>query len=191
MSLFSEVWSSRNSGAQFSHDRQYRYRLWRCWGDPGKRVAFIGLNPSTADEHKDDPTIRRCIGFAKRWGFGAYEMLNLFGWRSTDPRGLLEPADPVGLGTQHMTFHTAVQCELVVLAWGSHARLRKLIRARLATLDLPAVPTIVLGLSKDGSPRHPLYLPYDTPRLNAASVRSADIDLLPNRPPYLSKGDLQ
>ncbi len=82
------------SGAHLSPCRQYRYRLWRDW-DPGAgRCVFVGLNPSTADEHTDDPTIRKCVGFAKRWGFGAIDMVNLFAYRSTSPKGLLTQECP-------------------------------------------------------------------------------------------------
>jgi hypothetical protein len=77
--------SSRSAGATFSKDRRYRYRLWRSWGDPELRCVFVGLNPSTADESNDDPTIRKCVGFAKLWGFGAVDVVNLFAFRSTDP----------------------------------------------------------------------------------------------------------
>src|SRR5579885_902200 len=83
--------------ATFSEDRRYRYTLTRVWGDQaGERCAFILLNPSTADAEKDDPTIRRCISYARRWGFAGLEILNLFAWRSTDPRALRMVPDPVG-----------------------------------------------------------------------------------------------
>src|SRR5579859_5937119 len=90
---------SMRAGATFSACRTYRYRLWRSWEPRGSRCVFVGLNPSTADESTDDATIRKCVGFAKRWGFGAIEVVNLFayaGVRSTDPRSLLGVSDPVG-----------------------------------------------------------------------------------------------
>ena len=76
------------SGAHFSPCERYRYRLWRCWDASKWKLAIIGLNPSTATHEEDDPTIRRCIGFAKRDGYGGLLMLNLFALRSTDPKGL-------------------------------------------------------------------------------------------------------
>ena len=81
----------------FSPCRRYRYTLWRAWDmfNPGY-VMFIGLNPSTADEVQDDPTIRRCIGYAKEWGYGAFCMTNIFAFRATDPRVMKAQADPVG-----------------------------------------------------------------------------------------------
>jgi hypothetical protein len=90
LSLLSE------SGAEFSECQQYRYTLWRTWDSQADRVMFIGLNPSTADETEDDPTIRRCIRFAKDWGYGGILMMNAYAYRSTAPRGLKQVTDPIG-----------------------------------------------------------------------------------------------
>jgi hypothetical protein len=163
-----DLFASLYSGAAFSPCRKYRYRLWRTWGDPQKRVAFIGLNPSTADESKDDPTIRKCIGFAKRWGYGGLTMLNLFGWRSTDPKGLREPADPVGLDNDTAIGFACIDAERVVFAWGSHQPVRELLAKRAADLrekydKVFRSRAVVLGRCADGNPRHPLMLPYTTP----------------------------
>src|SRR5271157_168450 len=84
------------SGATFSLCRTWRYKLWRRWSAAVPMVTFIGLNPSTADEINDDPTVRRCLGFARRWGFGGMSMLNVFAYRSTNPRALRAATDPVG-----------------------------------------------------------------------------------------------
>lgn len=156
-----------DSGATFSPCRTWRYHLWRSWGDREHRVAFIGLNPSTADETVDDPTIRKCIGFAKRWGFGAYDMLNLFGWRSTDPMGLLEATNPVGSENNAVIAEVCRNAHRIVFAWGRHnARVRALVQKRLAAAPWLAVPATcevgTLGRAQDGSPRHPLMLAYDT-----------------------------
>jgi len=155
-----------NSGATFSPCRQYRYRLWRVWGDGNHRCVFVGLNPSTADETRDDPTIRKCVGFSKRWGFGAIDMLNLFAWRSTDPTGLLSVDDPVGSDNDRTLAEVLSFAHRVVWAWGRHnARVRKLVAARLGAWH--AVPKVcdvgTLGRADDGSPRHPLMLAYSTP----------------------------
>ena len=154
-----------DSGATFSPCRLYRYHLWRAWGDREKRVAFIGLNPSTADETEDDPTIRRCIGFAKRWGFGAYDMLNLFAWRSTDPMGIVRP-DPIGVDNDATILRVAKSAGRVVLCWGSHKKLGHLVperavavRALLASLSGRVGH---LGRNHDGMEKHPLYLPNTT-----------------------------
>jgi hypothetical protein len=166
-----------DSGATFSACRKYRYRLWRAWGDREKRCCFIGLNPSTADELEDDPTIRKCIGFAKRWGFGAYDMLNLFGWRSTNPLGLLTTPDPIGPENRAVVAETIRNAKRVVLAWGSHdRRVRELVRALIKGNTAPTVTPMpwgivpplgvevgTLGRNDDGSPKHPLMLAYALP----------------------------
>lgn len=161
------------AGAEFSPCRRWRYQLWREW-QAGPRCVFIGLNPSTADEAEDDPTIRKCIGFAKRWGFGSLTMLNLFGHRSTDPAGLLTVPDPGGPGNRDAMQLAIDRASRVVLAWGSHSlKVRALVRPLVevhGTSALPwgliAPPTAdvgILGRNADGSPRHPLMLAYATP----------------------------
>ena len=83
-------------GAIFDINGRYRYSLWRAWSSYHPRIAFVLLNPSTADEQRNDPTIRRCIGFARAWNFGSMEVVNLFAYRTTDCRELLKIDDPVG-----------------------------------------------------------------------------------------------
>jgi hypothetical protein len=158
-----------DSGATFSPDGFYRYRLWRSWGDREHRCIFFGLNPSTADEATDDPTIRKCVGFAKRWGFGAIDMVNLFAWRSTQPARLLDVANPVGPDNDETITRVLDGASRVVWAWGQHsAAVRRLVRGRLrfATGRWFTIPERceagVLGRALDGSPRHPLMLPYCT-----------------------------
>ncbi len=142
--------------AYFSPCRTWRYCLTRdvapLTGEG--TVAFIGLNPSTADETADDPTIRRCIGFARSWGYARLKMLNLFAFRSTDPTGLVTAADPVGPENDHVIAVTVGGCDLVVAAWGAfpyEARVRDV-------LELVSDPHC-LGVNRNGSPRHPLYVP--------------------------------
>lgn len=142
------------SGAEFSDCERYRYSLWRQWSD-GPAVMFIGLNPSTADATLDDPTIRRCIGFAKSWGFGKLLMTNLFAWRDTSPRDMLAAKDPIGPLNDKALVEASAQATLAIAAWGAYgthlqrdAAVRKL------------VPHLhYLRLTKDGHPGHPLYLP--------------------------------
>src|SRR5581483_1096528 len=144
--------------AVFSADRAYRYRLSRAWGD-GARVCFVLLNPSTADETQDDPTIRRCIGYAKDWGFGGLEIVNLFALRSTDPRALYRHLEPEGRpeNDEHI-LQAAHDSELVIVAWGSHGSLNH--RSSVVAPALKRVaPTFCLSVLKDGAPGHPLYLP--------------------------------
>lgn len=82
--------------ATLSEDRKYRYTLTRIWDETKPKVMFIGLNPSTADETKDDPTIIRCINFAKSWGYGGLEMTNLFAFRATNPKVMKNEKEPIG-----------------------------------------------------------------------------------------------
>ena len=126
-------------------------------------VTFIGLNPSTADETLDDPTIRRCIRFARDWGFARLKMLNLYAYRATDPYALNEPDDPVGPDNLCTIAKVVGGSDLVVCAWGCnpfvYAPLR--VNQTQAVLDLVAAPH-ALGVTKGGYPRHPLYVRADT-----------------------------
>ncbi len=144
--------------ALFSDDRVYRYTLTRVWDIDGPRMCWILLNPSTADQHKDDPTIRRCIAFAKTWNFGGMNLLNLFAYRSTNPDVLPRVADPFGpLNLEHITATTR-PAPLIVCGWGRKAPFGHDKRV-LAMLRQLGRPLYCLGTNGDGSPRHPLYLP--------------------------------
>lgn len=149
--------------AIFSEDRQHRYTLWREWcpadGSIQKPYAmFIGLNPSTADEVQDDPTIRRCIGFAKLWGYRALCMTNLFAFRATNPKDMASAVDPVGPDNDKWLRASALQAEVIVAAWGKEgAFMKRDIHVINMFADLKC-----LGTNKDGSPKHPLYLKKDT-----------------------------
>ena len=147
------------STATFSPCRTYRYSLTRVWDADLPRVAFIGLNPSTADETADDPTIRRCIGFARRWGFGSMVVVNCFALRSTYPKGLRRSSDPVGPGNDRAIIRVVRSVDRVVAAWGAHGGYLDRDTRVLAMLPDDAM---CLGVTLDGSPRHPLYLPSET-----------------------------
>lgn len=140
--------------ASFCPYRIYRYSLSRRWG-PGAYAMFIGLNPSTADETQDDPTIRRCIGFARAWGYDALCMTNLFAYRATDPREMKRQADPVGRDNDAALQELASGAGVVVAAWGAHGA--HLGRDAAVRKMLPRLH--YLRLTKDGHPGHPLYLP--------------------------------
>jgi hypothetical protein len=146
-------------GATFTDDRRYRYRLWRKWG-MGQTVAFLGLNPSTADESKDDPTIRRCRNFAHAWGFDGMWMLNLYGWRSTDPRALWDGTvlDLIGPGHDESLVDVSRQVAFVVCAWGAFPKAQARGQHVLGLLHSAGVETRALGLTASGFPAHPLYL---------------------------------
>lgn len=135
----------------------YRYALGRGWGDRAERVCWVMLNPSTADATVNDPTIRKCIGYSRQWGFGAMVVVNLFALRATNPRELLKVADPIGPRNDEVLSIQAATARTVVVAWGTKGILMG--RDRKVLDRLP--PVRHLGLTKDGHPKHPLYLRGD------------------------------
>jgi hypothetical protein len=150
------------TGAILDPSRSWRYRLSRRWDPAGATVAFVLLNPSTADETTDDRTLGRCLGFARAWGFGALVVVNCFAWRSTDPAALLRAADPVGPDNDGHILAAAREAQTVVLGWGDRGRLRGRGAEVLALLGGVAEPQC-LGRTRRGQPRHPLYVPGGTP----------------------------
>lgn len=137
----------------------YRYELTRAWG-PGPRPVFVMLNPSTADSDVDDPTVRRCTGFARSWGFHGVVIVNLYAYRATDPRALRRVDDPVGPGNDAYIAKWAREAAQehvpVVAAWGVNADTGRVAHV----LTLPGMNRVAaLGVTKDGYPRHPLYVP--------------------------------
>jgi len=144
--------------ATFSACGRFRYRLGRTWG-PGPPLLFVMLNPSTADAREDDPTLRRCIGFAQRAGFGALEVVNLFAYRATDPRELRAAGYPVGPRNDEHIVAAVHDSAAVCLAWGTNAtRLARVAEVLGLLRGLRASPRC-LRLTRDGCPRHPLRLP--------------------------------
>lgn len=143
--------------AILSDDRKYRYVLSRTWDASRPSVMIIGLNPSTADETEDDPTIRRCIDFAKTWGYGTVFMLNLFAFRATKPSDMFLAADPIGMDNNKYLEKYASDCDKVICAWGNDGiykdRSRE-IKSKLNNL-------YYLALNQTGEPAHPLYLKSD------------------------------
>lgn len=146
------------SGAVFSPCRQYRYKLWRTWHSEKPFLNVIGLNPSTADETVDDPTIRRCIQFAKDWGYGGLIMSNLFAFRATLPSVMKAQADPIGIENDQWLQASAAQAGLVLAAWGNDGEY--LNRGRTVAAMIRNLHC--LGVTKSGQPKHPLYLPKTT-----------------------------
>lgn len=143
--------------AEISPCGQYRYALGRRWGDGGT-VAFVMLNPSTADATMDDPTIRRCMGFAKAWGYGGLVVANLYAYRATKPADLWKAANPIGPNNDEHLARVAAGCDQIVAAWGVNARPDRIAEV----LALPGMDRLTaLALTKDGQPRHPLYLRGD------------------------------
>lgn len=147
--------------AVFDSTQRYRFLLTRSTGTGSDRLAFVLLNPSTADAMRNDPTIRRCIGYARRWGFGRLEIVNIFAFRTTFPRELFIDDDPVGPGNDAWIRRVCRRADRVVAAWGGHgARLNR--STRIAEL-LADIEAWCLGTTVAGEPRHPLYLRADQP----------------------------
>lgn len=132
---------------------KYRYELRRIWGETKSLVAFIGLNPSTADAEKDDATIRRCINFAKDWGYGGIIMLNLFAFRATDPKTMKAEIHPIGLENDEYIKKGIEAAALTVAAWGNHGE-----HHNRGDVVRYSSYFFVLALTKQGYPAHPLYL---------------------------------
>ena len=155
------------SRAEFSPDGRYRTVLERRWdglpfGSPGV-TAWIMMNPSTADETVDDPTVRRARDFTRRWGGGAMVVLNAFALRATRPEGLLAAADPVGPGNDAAIADWAARAERVIAAWGVFPKPLRGRNAELAAILARAgVTPLVLRTTGDGTPGHPLYVAGDT-----------------------------
>ncbi len=146
-----------NGYATFSPDRVYRYALWRRWGE-GPGVLWVMLNPSTADEVKNDPTVRRCIGYTRAWKYNAVVVGNIFALRATDPKELYRSADPVGPDNNDYLCSLAGGAALIVCAWGTHGDYEGRGTAVHELLADVAAPKLhVLGLTKHGHPVHPLY----------------------------------
>ena len=154
--------SFRTKSAYFSEDRRFRYLLRRRVGNSTGRVLFIMLNPSMADEVRNDPTIRRCIGFAHNWGFGLLDVVNLFALISTDPRGLLEVDDPVGPYNDAMIHRALEAADSVVLAWGNHGLDHQERVEEVTAMVRRSAQPLCLGLTLKGAPRHPLRLARGT-----------------------------
>lgn len=148
------------SGAAFSDCRLYRYRLWRQWSDLPPAV-FVMLNPSTADEIDNDPTVERCERRARAMGYGGLRVANIFALRSTDPSALYEHADPVGKDNDAAIVESVTGAGLVVCAWGAHGNLFHRGEKVLQLLRGAGVVPHYLQLNKDGTPKHPLYVPYE------------------------------
>ncbi len=162
----------------FSEDRRHRYTLWREWdlmfGDSSspRFVNFICLNPSTATETLDDPTIKRCIRFSKRWGYDAMCVTNIFAYRATNPVDMMVQDDPVGPDNDAWLRQVATDASLVIAAWSGHASFKgrsSEVRALLREIGKP-VHYLKMGSGKNPEPWHPLYLPNSTEPVPWATI---------------------
>lgn len=148
------------SVAVYSPCERYRYTLTREWTPGGRRALFVMLNPSTATEAQNDPTVERCERRARVLGFGAFRVCNIFAWRDTDPRALRRADDPDGPGNDAAIAEACAWADMAVCAWGTHGAFRDRGRAVEALMRATGADLWHLGRTRDGHPRHPLYLPY-------------------------------
>ncbi len=153
-----------SSSATSSVCGRYRYSLSRSWpdiGDSGGEAFFVMLNPSTADAQHEDPTIRRCVNFAKAWGCRSMVVGNLYGLRATDPQEMLAAEDRVGRDNDHYLGELMEKHDDIVCAWGTNAEPER-VRQFVEFAESRGAKLWCLGTTKDGAPRHPLYVAQDT-----------------------------
>jgi hypothetical protein len=148
------------SEAVYSDCERYRYLLTRVWR-PGPRALFVMLNPSTATEVQNDPTVERCERRARALGFGAFRVTNIFAYRATDPKVMRAVPDPVGPDNDAAILGSAPWADAVVCAWGNHGLHLDRGREVEAMLRASGARLSHLGLTGQGQPRHPLYVGYD------------------------------
>lgn len=149
------------SAAVYSPCEKYRYLLTRSWDATGPKALFVMLNPSTATEVQNDPTVERCERRARALGFGAFRVTNIFAFRATDPRVMKAVADPVGLGNDTAIADSALWADAIIAAWGTHGAHLGRGAAVAQLLRASGRPVQALGLTKAGHPQHPLYIGYD------------------------------
>jgi len=148
------------SVAVYSDCERYRYALTRVWEPQGRRLSFVMLNPSTATEVQNDPTVERCERRARTLGYGGFCVVNIFALRETDPKRMRRAPDPVGPDNDAIVIQAVGWADHVIAAWGTHGAHKGRgpeVAESLRKLD---TPLFHLGLSKDGHPKHPLYIAY-------------------------------
>ncbi len=146
---------SLKTDAILSKCRNYRYALWRTWDDSKPYAMFIGLNPSTADETEDDPTIKRCINYSREWGYGGLCMVNLFAFRATAPRDMKASNNPIGSDNDDWIKKLSKKAGVIVAAWGNDGSFMG--RSKNVVDMIPDL--MCLKINKTGEPAHPLYQP--------------------------------
>lgn len=151
----------RVSEAVYSPCERYRYSLTRTWNAQGPRLLYVMLNPSKATELANDPTIERCERRARRLGYGAFRVANLFALRETDPSRLRRARSPEGPDNAAQLLAAAAWADAILCAWGVHGAHRGQAARTAAALRGAGRPLMTLGLTRDGHPRHPLYVSYD------------------------------
>ena len=154
--------------AKFSDCRIYRYHLSQVWDSKKKNLIWLLLNPSTADELQNDPTVERCERRARMWGFGGVEVFNIFAYRATDPKNMKAFSDPIGPDNDLWMEDFAIKSRdaIGIIAWGDHGLHRQRGRSVLDLLIRNRATVYALKVNKSGEPAHPLYLKYDLETLN-------------------------
>jgi hypothetical protein len=149
------------STAIYSDCEKYRYSLTRVWDEGGRKALFIMLNPSTATEVQNDPTVERCERRSRALGFGAFCVTNIFAWRDTDPRNMRAAKDPIGPANDDTILKGCTWCDQIICAWGNHGE--HLARGQEVADLLAAMntPLYHFGMTKTGQPKHPLYISYE------------------------------
>ena len=160
MIIRSHTKGDAHSIAQYSDCEQYRYALTKVWELETSQVVFVMLNPSTATEVQNDPTVERCERRARTLGFGGFQVINIFAWRSTDPKKMRVAKDPIGPDNDNTIMKACRWGDQIIAAWGTHgshlnrgSEVEKILRKSNK-------PIFHLGLSKGGHPKHPLYIAY-------------------------------
>lgn len=149
------------SKVAYSECGAYRYSLSRCWLHAKPMVNFVMLNPSKADELRNDPTVERCERRARRLGFGGFTVTNIFAWRDTDPFAMRRADQPIGPDNDHVLLDTAATAQMVIVAWGTHGAHQTRGPQVAEMFRAAGIKMHHLGLSKHGHPKHPLYISYD------------------------------
>lgn len=141
---------------------KYRYLLRRTWDFKKPRALLVMLNPSTADAHTDDATIRSCVRLLSGIGYGSMEVVNVFAFRATDPAELEKVEDPIGPQNADIMDNAIRRCDVVVFAWGAHEMAKERGRLIRSTVKASKPAVYCFGKTKQGDPRHPLYIKSGT-----------------------------
>lgn len=150
-----DLFGNSSTGAEFSTCGKYRYKLWRVWDKDKAKAMCIGLNPSTANADKTDPTITNLSKMLKKLGYGGFYMTNLFAWISPHPKDLLKASDPLGENENKLD-EVAAMCDDVIVCWGNFKEAEERIKQ-----VLPRYPNaLCFGVNKNGTPAHPLAMMY-------------------------------
>lgn len=149
-----------HSTAVYSDCEKYRYSLTRIWEPKGRKVFFVMLNPSTATEVQNDPTVERCERRARTLGFGAFRVANIFAWRDTDPRNMRAATDPIGPLNDETISEGCAWSDQIICAWGTHGEHRARGTEVETLMRATGHALYHLGLTKAGHPKHPLYIAY-------------------------------